>query len=135
MSSPPTPVYSKSNPAGATPMPPGQKRLMIIICAVILAAGIGGGIYGAVSSDSLQSSSNGCISLNIPGSIGGQMLHECGSQAKATCRFAYAHSDSVSLAERTACEQASIGPPAKPASKVNQLPNDIRLAATPPGLS
>jgi hypothetical protein len=108
---------------------------MIIICAVIVAAGIGGGIYGAVSSDSLQNSSNGCISLNIPGSIGGQMLHECGSQAKTTCHFAYAHSDSVSLAERTACGQASLRPPAKPPSNANRLPNDIRLAATSPGLS
>jgi len=117
MSSPPRPgaskpVYSKSNPAGATPMPPRQKRLLIIICAIVAATAIGGGIYGAVSSDSLQTSSNGCISLNIPGSIGGQMLHECGSQAKTTCRVAYAHSDAVSLAERTACQQAGL-PPSK----------------------
>ena len=118
MSSPPRPgagkpVYSKSNPAGTTPMPPAQKRLLIIICAVIVAAGIGGGIFAAVSPDSAQTSSNGCISVNIAGSIGGQLIHECGSQAKDTCRFAYAHGDSISLAERPACEQASLGPPAR----------------------
>jgi len=115
MSSPPKPVYSKSNPAGATPMPPRQKRLLIIICAVIAAAGIGGGVYAAVSPDSAQTSSNGCISVNIAGSIGGQLIHECGDQAKATCRFAYAHDDAISLAERPACEQAGLAP-----AKVNQ---------------
>jgi hypothetical protein len=110
MSSPPRPVYSKSNPAGSTPMPPRQKRLLIIICAVIVAAGIGGGIYAAVSPDSAGTSSNGCISVNIAGSIGGQLIHECGTQAKDTCRFAYAHGDPTSLAERPACEQAGLTP-------------------------
>lgn len=115
MSSPPRPgaskaVYSKSNPAGTTPMPPRQKRLLIIICAVIAAAGIGGGIFAAVSPDSAQTSSNGCISVNIAGSIGGQLIHECGNEAKITCRFAYAHGDATSLAERPACEQAGLTP-------------------------
>lgn len=108
MASPPTPVYSKSNPAGSGAMPPRQKRLLLILCAVIGAALVGGGIWGGLSSDSAQTSANGCISLNLPGSIGGQLLHECGSQAKATCRDAYAHSDQVSLAERPACEQAGL---------------------------
>jgi hypothetical protein len=110
MPSPPKPVYSKSNPAGSTPMPPRQRRLLIIICAVIAGAAIGGGIYAAVSPDSAQTSSNGCISVNIAGSIGGQLIHECGSQAEATCRFAYAHNDPTSLAERPACEQAGLTP-------------------------
>jgi hypothetical protein len=108
MASPPTPVYSKSNPAGATPMPPRQKRLLIIICAVIAALMVGGGIWAGLASDSLSSSANGCISLNLPGSIGGEIVHACGSQAKAVCRAAYAGRDAVSLAERPACEQAGL---------------------------
>lgn len=108
MASPPTPVYSKSNPAGATPMPPRQKRALIIICAVIAAIMVGGGIWAGLASDSLSSSANGCISVNLPGSIGGEIVHACGSQAKAVCRAAYAGRDAVSLAERPACQQAGL---------------------------
>jgi len=108
MASPPSPVYSKSNPAGAAPMPARQKRLLIIVCAVVVAAVAGGSTWAGLASDSLSSSANGCISLNLPGSIGGEIVHACGSQAKDICRAAYAGQDAVSLAERPACEQAGL---------------------------
>jgi hypothetical protein len=108
MAGPHAPVYSKSNPAGGAPMPRRQKRLLIAACAVIAAAVAGGGLWAGLSSDPLATSANGCISVDLPGSIGGQLLHECGSQARSTCHDAYASSDSVSLAERPACQQAGL---------------------------
>ncbi|HEX4831261.1 MAG TPA: hypothetical protein VH478_09240 [Trebonia sp.] len=108
MASSPSPVYSKSNPAAATPMPPGQKRLLLVAGAVILAAAIGGGIWAGLSPDSQARSANGCISLNVPGSMGGQFIHECGGQARATCRAAWAGSDAIARAEQAACAQAGL---------------------------
>src|SRR5215472_6106323 len=100
MASPPTPVYSKSNPGGGASMSPRQKRVLIIICAVIAAATLAGSLWGALSSDQYGSSANGCVSINIPGSTGGELIHKCGNAAKALCRDAYAGNDPVSLAEQ-----------------------------------
>ncbi|HUN32194.1 MAG TPA: hypothetical protein VMU95_09240 [Trebonia sp.] len=71
---------------------------------VIVAAA--GTTWGALQSDSYQTSSNGCISVTIPGSIGGEFVHDCGAAAKTVCRAAYTASDPVSLAERPACQRA-----------------------------
>ena len=110
MTSPPRPVYSKSNPAGGISVSPRQKRVLLIICAVVVIVAAAGTIWGALQPDSYQTSSNGCISVTIPGSIGGEFVHDCGDAAKAVCRAAYASSDPVSLAERPACEQAGWTP-------------------------
>jgi hypothetical protein len=106
MTSPPRPVYSKSNPAGGISVSPRQKRALLIIGAVIVIGAVAGIAWGALQSDSYQASSNGCISVTIPGSIGGEFVHDCGSAAKTTCRTAYASSDPLSLAERPACARA-----------------------------
>ena len=109
MPSPPVPVYSKSNPAaGGASMSPRQKRALIITSIIILLAAVAGAIYGAVSSDPAGTSAKGCISVNIAGSIGGELIHECGAAAQTACRNAYAGSDAVSLAIRPACEQAGL---------------------------
>jgi hypothetical protein len=108
-------VYSKSNPAGGISVSPRQKRALLIIGAVIVVIVAAGSIWGALQSDSYQTSSNGCISVTIPGSIGGEFVHDCGAAAKATCRNAYASADAVSLAIRPACRQAG-WTPAKVAS-------------------
>jgi hypothetical protein len=106
MASPPRPVYSKSNPAAGISVSPRQKRVLLIIGAAIVIIVAAGTIWGALQSDPYQASANGCISVSIPGSIGGEFVHECGSAAKATCRDAYAGTDPLSLAERPACVRA-----------------------------
>ncbi|HTU76094.1 MAG TPA: hypothetical protein VMG38_21460 [Trebonia sp.] len=110
MTSPPRPVYSKSNPAGGISLSPRQKRALLIIGVAIVVVAAAGIVWGALQSDSYQTSSNGCISVTIPGSIGGEFVHDCGDAAKAVCRAAYASRDPVSLAERPACEQAGLTP-------------------------
>ncbi len=110
MTSPPRPVYSKSNPAGGISLSPRRKRVLLIIGAVILVVVVAGSIWGALQSDSYQTSSNGCVSVTIAGSIGGEFVHDCGSAAKAACRNAYAGTDPVSLALRPACERAGWTP-------------------------
>jgi hypothetical protein len=59
-----------------------------------------GGVLGVVAAlavvlvisfaSSGPSSGNGCIYATIPGVVGAQQIHECGSTARATCQTVHA---------------------------------------------
>lgn len=107
MSSPPSGVYSKSNPnAGGEKMSPRGKRILIAITAMIAAAVAGGGIWGAVAHDKFGNSANGCINVNLSGSTGGELIHKCGDDAKAFCKVAYATNNRTAQLARPQCEAA-----------------------------
>lgn len=108
MTSPPRPVYTKSNPAGGASLPPGKKRLLIIICAVVVALAAGGSIWGAVAADQFSSSANGCVNVNLAGSMGGELVHKCGSDARAYCRAAYGRSDTAGRDIQAQCVKAGL---------------------------
>src|SRR5215469_9176905 len=110
MTSRPTPVYTKSNPAGGTSLSPKQKRLLIIICALIVAAVAAGSIWGAVQSDQYTTAAKGCVTVTLAGSTGGELIHKCGNAAKTLCHGAYVNGDQTSLAIRPACEKAGLTP-------------------------
>lgn len=110
MTGPPTPVYSKSNPAGGASLSPKRKRLLLIICALIVAAVAAGSIWGAVQSDQYTTAAKGCVSVTLAGSTGGELIHKCGNAAKTLCHGAYVNSDQTSLAIRPACEKAGLTP-------------------------
>ena len=93
---------------GALSLSPRGKRIAYLILAVILAAGLGIGIWSAVSSDPYGTSANGCVSLTLPSTTGAGTLHYCGAQAKAFCRNSFAKSDPVSLAARPQCDLAGL---------------------------
>jgi hypothetical protein len=107
MTSPPSPVYSKSNPnAGGEKMSPRGKRILIIVSALIAAAVIGGSAWGAVAADKFGNSANGCVNVNLSGSTGGELVHKCGDDAKAFCKVAYATNDRTAQLARPQCEAA-----------------------------
>lgn len=107
MTSPPTPVYSKSNPnAGGEKMSPRAKRLLIIISACIAAAVIGGAVWGAVAGDQFGNSANGCVNVNLAGSTGGELVHKCGDDARAFCKAAYATDNRATQLARPQCQAA-----------------------------
>lgn len=108
MASPPAPVYAKTNPAGGASLSPRAKRVLITVCAVVVAALIGGGIWSAVSPDRYGSSANGCVNVTVAGSTGAELIHKCGSDARAFCRSAYGGSGQLSLAARPQCEAAGL---------------------------
>src|SRR5580704_9342163 len=87
----------------------GKRRLVLIggLLAAVLAAGI---TWAAVSSGSYDSSRAGCVTVNVPSSMGGSLLHECGAGAKALCRQAFARSDKISLLTRPQCRLAGLAP-------------------------
>jgi hypothetical protein len=86
----------------------GRRRLILIggILAAVLVAAVA---WTAVSSGSYDSSRAGCVTVNVPSSMGGALLHQCGAGARAMCRHALASSDKISLLTRPQCRLAGLG--------------------------
>jgi len=94
-------VYSKTR-LGADQLSGGPrlsrrgKIIVFSLLGVVLAAAISLGIWSAVGSDQYGKSANGCVNFNIPNTMGGALIHYCGSQAVDYCRTAYAAARSAS---------------------------------------
>jgi predicted metal-binding membrane protein len=106
-------VYSKTR-LGADQLDGGPrlsrrgKLIVFSVLGVVLAAAVSLGIWSAVGSDQYSKSANGCVNFNIPNTMGGALIHYCGSQAVVYCRSAYASSDKLSLLGRPQCELAGL---------------------------
>jgi hypothetical protein len=86
-----------------------KRRLAAVIAAIglILAAVA---IWATVRPGAYDGSSDGCITVNLPSSMGGSLMHQCGSAARSTCRRAYAGTDEISRLTRPQCRLAGISP-------------------------
>jgi hypothetical protein len=109
----PSPNYSKTRlasdqAAGAIALSARGKRIVYLIVALVLAAGVGVGVWSAVASDRYATSANGCVNVLVAGATGGATLHYCGAQAKAFCKSAFENSDKVSLLARPQCDDAGL---------------------------
>jgi hypothetical protein len=93
---------------GALTLTPRGKRIVYIVVAVLVAAGVAIGIWSAVSSDPLATSANGCVSVTVASTTGGGIEHFCGAQAKSFCRQAYVNSDPDSVLARKQCILAGL---------------------------
>jgi len=93
---------------GERKLTPRAKRIAYLVLGLVVAACAAVGIWSAVSSDPLATSANGCVSVNIPSSTGGQIGHFCGDQAKALCRRAFAAADATAVAEQKQCDLAGL---------------------------
>jgi hypothetical protein len=104
-------MYAKTN-LGSGRMSPRQKRTFAVIGAVVLVVIAGLVIWGALRPDSYATSGNGCVSFNLPGSMGGEIYHACGSAAKSFCEAEFRSNDTVSSYARPQCVLAGFGPSA-----------------------
>lgn len=93
---------------GALSLSPRGKRVGYLIAAVVVAAGVAAGVWSGVSNDKWAMSGNGCVSVTVPSSTGGGVLHYCGEQARSFCRTSFAHADQVALAARPQCVIAGL---------------------------
>ena len=93
---------------GARKLTPRGKRIVYLVVALVVAACAAIGIWSAVAGDPLATSANGCVSVNIPSSTGGQIGHFCGAQAKALCRQAFASADATAVLEQRQCDLAGL---------------------------
>jgi len=107
-------MYRKTQQPSAEPLTRRDKRGIAIVGAVVLAAGAGVGIWAAVNPGGYGQSRDGCVTVTAPSSTGGGLLHECGADAKAMCRAAFAHDDQLSLLTRPQCRLAGLGPVSAP---------------------
>jgi hypothetical protein len=105
------PSYSKTRlgadqASGAIALTPRRKRIIYLLVALLVAAGVAIGVWSGASHDKYGPSGNGCVNLTIASSTGGQPLHYCGAAAKTFCAAAFANSDRISLLARPQCDLA-----------------------------
>lgn len=55
-------------------------------------------------------SAHGCVSVTVPSSTGGGILHACGAAARAMCHTAFARHDRIALLTRPQCRLAGLAP-------------------------
>jgi hypothetical protein len=87
-----------------------DRRIVIIGVVALLAVLAAVGIWAAVRPGSYGSSRAGCITVTMPSSTGGALIHQCGGSARATCTRAFADRDKISLLTRPQCRQAGLAP-------------------------
>jgi len=85
------------------------RRIIAVIAGIALVlAAIA--VWAAVRPGSYDVSCNGCITVNLPSSMGGSLVHQCGNSARSTCQRAYAGTDEASQLTRPQCRLAGINP-------------------------
>jgi hypothetical protein len=97
------------SPPPARPLSRRARRMLALAGGILVIAVIGGIVWSAFTPGGYTSRA-GCISVTLPSSTGGSLLHQCGATAKATCRRAFTHSDRISLLARPQCRLAGLAP-------------------------
>jgi hypothetical protein len=93
----------------AEPVTGRDKRRIVIVVAALVVVLAGVGIWAAVRPGSYGASKNGCITVTLPSTTGGGLLHQCGADARVTCRHAFASSGKVAALTRPQCRLAGLG--------------------------
>lgn len=92
-------------PSPGPPIARREKRALatIGVAIVTLFAGV-----GAWSATDPWRSHAGCVTVTLPSSTGGALVHECGAKARVLCVHAFRHDDRLSLLTRPQCRQAGL---------------------------
>jgi hypothetical protein len=98
-------------------MPPAEQvtgrdklRIAAVVVAVLLVLAAVA-VWAAVRPGAYGGSKDGCITVTLPSTTGGALLHQCGGAAIATCQRAYTGTDKVAQLTRPECRLAGILPP------------------------
>ncbi len=86
----------------------GDKRRLVVLALAVALAFAAVAAWTVAHPGSYGASRAGCITVTIPSSTGGALLHQCGMRARATCRDALRHHDRLSLLLRPACRRARL---------------------------
>jgi hypothetical protein len=108
-------MYAKTN-LTAGRLTARQKRIFAIAALCVVAVFGGLAAWGAMAHDSYGASGHGCVNVTVPSSMGGSILHYCGSQAQSFCQVSFRSQDQISLRARPQCVLAGLGPSADPTS-------------------
>ena len=91
-----------------------DKRVMAVAGAIIVALLGGVGAWAASNPGSYGRSHDGCITVSMPSSTGGALMHQCGAGARATCRGAFGQHDKIALLTRPQCRLAGLARSSRP---------------------
>jgi hypothetical protein len=87
-----------------------DKRRIAAVIAVILLLLAAVAVWAAVRPGSYGTSKDGCITVTVPSSTGGGLLHQCGPAARTTCQHAFITSGKIAILTRPQCRLAGIAP-------------------------
>src|SRR5882757_694688 len=104
-------MYAKTMPQAGR-LTVRQKRIFGIAAVLVVVFFGGLAAWGATAHDTYGTSAHGCVSVTVPNSTGGAVLHYCGSPAQAFCQASFGSRDQVSLLARPQCVLAGLGVPA-----------------------
>jgi hypothetical protein len=91
-----------------------QRRVFVIVGGLLIVVVAGLGAWAALSHGSYGRSADGCVTVVAPSSMGGAVLHACGSDAQVMCRRAFTQRSKLDLLTRPQCRLAGLGPPGNP---------------------
>jgi hypothetical protein len=92
----------------AEPVTRRDRRRMTLAAAALLIVIAGVGIWAAVKPGSYGGSRDGCITVTLPSTTGGALMHQCGAAAKATCQHAFASTGKMAALIRPQCRLAGL---------------------------
>lgn len=98
------------------PLSPRAKRTMAVGGVLAVVGFTGLGVWAGTHSGSYGPSRNGCVTVSVPSSTGGAIMHDCGASARALCKTAYAGHDKIAVLTQAQCRLAGLGPPGAAAS-------------------
>jgi hypothetical protein len=98
-----------------------DKRRIAAVVAVLLLVLAGVWIWAEVRPGSYGSSRAGCVTITLPSSTGGALIHQCGAGARAMCKRAFAATDKVSMLTRPQCRLAGLVPAKTAATTASKL--------------
>lgn len=85
---------------------PRERNVVITGLAVTLIAVLG--LILATAGDSQPPAAAGCIRVAVAGRVGGELIHPCGAEARATCARATTFDNERSHTIVAACREAGI---------------------------
>ena len=86
------------------PLSPRDRRVMLIVAGVVVVLIA----VGAVTWATMSHAPNDCVSIAIPGPMGGAIERECGGAARDWCHTASLQHDAHSEAVQAQCRAAGI---------------------------
>jgi len=98
-----------STPPAETVTRRDKRRIVAVVAAVLLVLAAVG-VWAAFRPGSYGGSKDGCITVTVPSTTGGGLLHQCGQSAKAICQRAFTGTDKLSALTRPQCRLAGIAP-------------------------
>ncbi|HYK34177.1 MAG TPA: hypothetical protein VEV63_19545 [Streptosporangiaceae bacterium] len=92
----------------AEPVTRRDRRRITLAAAALLIVIAGVGIWAAVKPGSYGRSRDGCITVTLPSTTGGALMHQCGAGARATCKHAFASTGKMAALIRPQCRLAGL---------------------------